>query len=108
MYGEIQKFLRVLVGNPEGKRLLGRPRRGWEDIKMDLREVDCDAGNQKDLARDRDKWRAYARAVIILRVPYGSETSSLTLREEQRLSVFENKVEYLEKYLGLRDEIAGE
>ena len=47
---------RVLVGKPEGKRPLGRPRRRWEDnIKMDLREVDCDRGEWIDLAEDRDQ-----------------------------------------------------
>ena len=54
---------RVLVGKPEGKRPLGKPRHRWEDnIKMDLREV-------VDLAEDRDQWRAYVRAVMNLRVP---------------------------------------
>ena len=61
---------RVLVGKPEGKRTLGRPRRRWEDnIKMDLRAVACDAGEWIDLAEERDHWRAYVRAVMNLRVP---------------------------------------
>ena len=61
---------RVLVGKPEGKRPLGRPRRRWEDnIKMNLREVGCDHGVCIDLAEDRDQWRAYVRAVMNLRVP---------------------------------------
>ena len=61
---------RVLVGKPEGKRPLGRPRRRSEDnIKMDLREVGCDPGKWIDLAEDRDQWRAYVRAVMNLRVP---------------------------------------
>ena len=61
---------RVLVGKPEGKRSLGRPRRRWEDsIKIDLREVGCDPGEWIDLAEDRDQWRAYVRAVMNLRVP---------------------------------------
>ena len=61
---------RVLVGKPEGKRLLGRPKRRWEDnIKMDLREVGCDPGEWIDLAEDRGQWRAYVRAVMNLRVP---------------------------------------
>ena len=47
---------RALVGKPEGKRPLGRPRRRWEDnIKMDLREASCDPGEWIDLAEDRDK-----------------------------------------------------
>ena len=61
---------RVLVGKPEGKRPLGRPRCRWEDnIRMDLRAVGCDAGEWIDLAEDRDQWRAYVRAVMNLRVP---------------------------------------
>ena len=58
------------VGKPEGKRLLGRPRRRWEDnIKMDLREVGCDPGDWIALAEDRDQWWAYVRAVMNLRIP---------------------------------------
>ena len=61
---------RILVGKPEGKRPLGRPRRRWEDnIKIDLREVGCDPGEWIDLAEDRDQWRAYVRAVMNFRVP---------------------------------------
>ena len=61
---------RVLVGKPERKRSLGRPRRRWEDnIKMDLREVGCDPGEWIDLAEDRDQWRAYVRTVMNFRVP---------------------------------------
>ena len=48
---------RVLVGKPEGKRPLGRPRRRWEDnIKMDLQEVGCGGMDWIELAQDRDKW----------------------------------------------------
>ena len=61
---------RVLVGKPEGKRPLGRPRRRWGDnINMDLRDVGCDPGEWIDLAEDRGQWRAYVRAVTNLRVP---------------------------------------
>ena len=61
---------RVLVGKPEGKIPLGRPRRRLEDnIKMDLRYVGCDPGEWMDVAEDRDQWRAYVRAVMNLRVP---------------------------------------
>ena len=60
---------RVLVGKPEGKRPLGKPRGRWEDnIKMDLREVGCNPGEWIDLAEDRDQWRAYVRAVLNLRI----------------------------------------
>ena len=60
----------LLVGKPEGKRPVGRPRHRWEDdMKMDLREVGCDPGVWIDLAEDRDQCRAYVRAVINLQVP---------------------------------------
>ena len=61
---------RVSVGKPEGKKPLERPRRRWEDnIKMDLREVDCVPGDWIAPAEDRDQWRAYVWAVMNLRVP---------------------------------------
>ena len=61
---------RVLVGKPEGKRPLGRPRRRWENnIKMDLREVSCDPGDLIAVAEGRNQWRAYVTAVMNLRIP---------------------------------------
>ena len=61
---------RVLVGKPEGKRPLGRPRRRWKDnIKMDIQEVGGACGDWMELAQDRDKWRALVRMVRNLRVP---------------------------------------
>ena len=61
---------RVLVGKPEGKRPLGRPRRRWEDnIKMDLQEVGVGLGNWMELAQDRDRWRALVGTVRDFRVP---------------------------------------
>ena len=60
---------RVLVGKPEGKRPLGRPRRRWEDnIKMDHLEVGG-GGDWMELAQDRDRWRALVNTVMNLRVP---------------------------------------
>ncbi|KAJ4439309.1 hypothetical protein ANN_07431 [Periplaneta americana] len=68
--GESRNAYRVLVGRPEGKRLLGRPRRRWEDnIKMDLRKVGYDDRDWVNLAQDRDQWRAYVRVAMNLRVP---------------------------------------
>ena len=58
---------KVLVWKPEGKRPLGRPRRGWEDnIKMDLQEVGCGDMDWIDLAQDRDRWRSLVSTVMNL------------------------------------------
>jgi hypothetical protein len=60
---------RVLVGTPDGKRSLGRPRCRWEDnIKMDLQEVGCGVMDWIELAQYRDRWRAFVNAVMNLRV----------------------------------------
>ena len=60
---------RVLVGKPEGKRPLGRPRHGWEDnIKTDL-EVGRGCGDWMELAQDRNRWRALVSTVMNFRVP---------------------------------------
>ena len=68
--GERRGVYRVLVGKPEGKRLLGRPRCRWEDnIKMDLQEVECGGMDWIELAQDRDRWRALVNVVTNLRVP---------------------------------------
>jgi hypothetical protein len=61
---------RILVGNPQGKRPLGRPRRRWVDtIKMDLREIGWGVMDWIALTQDRDQWRALVNAVMNLRVP---------------------------------------
>jgi hypothetical protein len=60
----------VLVGKPEGKRPLGRPRLRWEDnIKRDLQEVRGGCGDWKERAQDRDRWRALVSTVKNFRVP---------------------------------------
>jgi hypothetical protein len=69
--GEERKLYKVLVGKPEGKRPLGRPRRRWEDeIRMDLREIGLGGGcvDWIRLSQDRDRWRAVVSAVMNLRV----------------------------------------
>ena len=69
--GEGRGVYMVLVGKPEGKRPLGRPRRRWEDnIRMDLQEVGLGYEAWIGLAQDRDRWRALVSAVRNLRVPY--------------------------------------
>jgi hypothetical protein len=68
--GEERGVYRVLVGRPEGKRPLGRPRCRWEDnIKIDLREIGIDGANWIRLAQDRVQWRAFVSTVMKLRVP---------------------------------------
>jgi len=58
------------VGKPDGKRPLGRPRRRWEDnIKIDLREVECEYMDWIELAQDRDRWWSLVDVVMNLRVP---------------------------------------
>jgi hypothetical protein len=67
--GEERGVHRVLVGKPEGKRPLGRPRRRWEDnIKMDLHEVGWESWDWLELAQDRDGWRALVSTVKNFRV----------------------------------------
>jgi hypothetical protein len=68
--GEGRGVYRVMVGRPEGKRLLGRHRRRWEDdIQMDLREIGIDGAKWIRLAQDRVQWRAFVNTVMNLRVP---------------------------------------
>jgi hypothetical protein len=70
MNGEKRNAYRILVGNPEGKRPLGRPRRRWVDkIKMDFNEIGCHGRDWINLAQDRDQWRALVSTVMNLQVP---------------------------------------
>jgi len=67
--GERRGVYRVLVGKPEGKRPLVKPRRRWEDnIKLDLRETGCGNMEWIDLAEDRDRWQTFVNVVMNFRV----------------------------------------
>jgi hypothetical protein len=68
--GEGRCIYRVLIGRPEGKRPLGRPKHRWKDnIKMDLWEIGIDGANWIQLAQDRVLWRAFVNTVMNLRIP---------------------------------------
>jgi hypothetical protein len=68
--GEGRGVYRVLVGRPESKRPLGRPRLRWKDnIKLDLGEIGIDEANWIQLAQDRVQWRAFVSTVMNFRVP---------------------------------------
>jgi hypothetical protein len=68
--GDGRGVYRLLVGKPEGKRPLGRPKRKWEDnIKLDLREIGIDAVNWIRLAQVRVQWRAFVNTVMNFQVP---------------------------------------
>ena len=71
--GEGRGMHKVLVGKPDGKKTLGRPRRRWDDnIKMDLQEVGG-GGDWMELAQDRDRWRALVNMIKNFRVPENAE-----------------------------------
>ena len=71
--GEERGVYRVLVGKPEGRRPVGRPRRRWVDnIRMDLQEVGCGYMDWIGLAQDRDRWRTLVSGVMNLRVPWNA------------------------------------
>jgi hypothetical protein len=69
-HGGVRGAYNILVGRPEGRRPLGRPRRRWEDnIKMDLREIGFGDVDWIHWPQDRDRWRALVNTVMSLRVP---------------------------------------
>jgi hypothetical protein len=68
--GDKRNAYKILVGKPDVKRPLGRPRRrGLDNIKIDLREIGCDGVDWIDLAQDRDQWMALVNTVMKLRIP---------------------------------------
>jgi hypothetical protein len=68
--GEKRNAYRILVGNPDGKRPMGRLRHRWVDnIKMDIREIGWDGMDWIDLAQDRDQWRTLMNTMVKFRVP---------------------------------------
>jgi hypothetical protein len=68
--GEKRGVYRILVGNPEGKRPLGRPRLRWEgNITMELQEVGCRGMDWIELAQNTDRWRALVKAAMNFRLP---------------------------------------
>jgi hypothetical protein len=67
--GEKRNACRLFVGNPEGKRPLGRPRRRWVDIRLDLGEVRWVDVDWIGLAKDMNRWKALVNSVLNLRVP---------------------------------------
>ena len=72
---------KVLLGKPEGKRLLGRPRRRWRDnIKMDLEEVGRVGGDWMEFAQDRDRWRTLVSTVMNFRVPQNAGNSLIAAK----------------------------
>jgi hypothetical protein len=69
-HGGVKCAYNILVGRPEGRRPLGRPRRRWEgNIKMNLSEIGFEDVDWIHLAQDRDRWRALVNTVMNLRVP---------------------------------------
>ena len=88
--GEEKGVYRVLVGKPEGKRPLGRPRRRWVDnISMDLQEVGCGYTDGIGLAQDRDTWRTLVSAVMYLRVLWISWLAAHQLASQEGLCTME-------------------
>jgi hypothetical protein len=69
MHREKRNSYRGFVGKPEGKRLLGKPRHRWENIKMDLRGIGWGGMDWINLAQDWDQWRTLANTIMNLRVP---------------------------------------
>jgi hypothetical protein len=83
-HGDGRGVYRLLVGRPEGKRPLGRPRHRWEDnIKMNLREIGIDGANWIQMAQDRVQWRACVNTVMNLRVPHESSIFFEKLSDNQ-------------------------
>jgi hypothetical protein len=67
--GEIRNQYNISVGKPEGKRLLGRTRYRWKDVKIEFREIGWEGVDWIHLAHDRDQWGAVVNTVINFRIP---------------------------------------
>jgi hypothetical protein len=81
--GEKQTVYSILLGNPEGKSPLGRPRHRWVDnIKMDLREIGWGGMDWIDLSQDRDQWRALVNTVMNVWVPFHSIKFSIIITSD--------------------------
>jgi hypothetical protein len=97
LMGEGRNVYRVLMGKPEGKRPLERPRRRWKDgIKMDLRQIGWGSVDWIHLAQDSDRWRAVVNAVMNLRVlaPQSLVNNRRKLLMERRDIVVTNGISY--------------
>ena len=71
---EGRNVFKILIGNPTRKRLLGRPRRTWEEnIRIDRKEIGINTRNWVDSAQDKDYWKALENATLNLRIPYAME-----------------------------------
>ena len=82
--GEERGVYRMLLGKPEGKKSLGRPRRRWVDnIRMDLQKVGCGYMDWTGLAQDRDRWRTLVSAVMNLRVQIKFPDKFMTIIREK-------------------------
>jgi hypothetical protein len=102
--GEKNNAYKILVGKPEGKSPLGRPRRKWvDDIQIDLREIGWDGMDWINLAQDSDQWMALSNTMMNLRVPSnaGKFLSSCTIGSFSRRAQLRKNVSKLQSIRGV-------